>query len=56
MAGAQAAGLDGLLITGGIHAEELGSQGGTPPDPELLEAAITAHGLKPVAAMPSLRW
>ena len=56
MEGAQAAGLDGVLVTGGIHAEELGSQGGTPPDPELLEAAITAHGLVPVAAMPRLRW
>lgn len=56
LAGARAADLDGVLVTGGIHADELGSQGGKPPDPELLETAITAHGLAPVAAMPVLRW
>ncbi len=52
MAGAAAAGLDGLFVTGGIHAEELG----TPPDPVRLQALARSFGLRPVAAIAGFVW
>ena len=52
IAGAAAAGLDSLLICGGIHAAELGS----PPDPARIEALVTRHGLHPTAVMARFVW
>ncbi|MBF0333987.1 MAG: TIGR01459 family HAD-type hydrolase [Alphaproteobacteria bacterium] len=56
VAGAEAAGIDALLITGGIHAEELGTVWGDPPDPARLDALAAKHGHRPVAALPAFRW
>ncbi|WP_114393179.1 TIGR01459 family HAD-type hydrolase [Oleisolibacter albus] len=56
VAGANAAGIDSLLITGGIHREELGSAWGSHPDPVRLGALVAAGGHRPTAAIPSLRW
>ncbi len=56
IAGANAAGIDGILITGGIHREELGTEWGAHPDPERLGALAAASGHRPTAAMPRLAW
>ncbi len=56
IAGAKAAGVDALFVTGGIYAEELGVGHGEAPDPERLAALCAADGLAPVAALPALRW
>lgn len=56
MAGAEAAGIDALLITGGIHAQELGIVWGESPDPAHLTALAGRHGRQPVAALPAFRW
>jgi ribonucleotide monophosphatase NagD (HAD superfamily) len=54
--GAAAVGYDSLLVTRGIHAEELGIAPGETPDPERLAALCARHGLFPTAAIASLRW
>jgi HAD superfamily hydrolase (TIGR01459 family) len=56
IAGAQAAGLDSILVTGGIHAEALGVRPGELPPLERLEALCGAIGVRPTAAVPGLRW
>ena len=48
IAGANAAGLDGLLVLGGIHQEELA--GGD------LDAIVGRHGIRPKAAVVDFRW
>jgi HAD superfamily hydrolase (TIGR01459 family) len=48
IAGANAAGIDGLLVLGGIHQEEL--TGGD------LETVIRRQGVIPTAAVPVFRW
>jgi HAD superfamily hydrolase (TIGR01459 family) len=56
-AGARAAGLDFLLCTGGIHAEEIGTAYGEIPDPARLGEVIARHGdLRPIAAIGGLAW
>jgi len=50
--GAEAAGLDVLYISGGIHAREYGE--GIEPDAERLQAFLDRHGTHPVAFMPAL--
>ena len=55
IAGAKGVGLDAVLITGGIHSDELGPRPGEPAA-ERLEAACLRAGARPVAAMASLRW
>jgi HAD superfamily hydrolase (TIGR01459 family) len=50
--GAASAGLDSLLVTGGIHAAELGS----PPDPARLRALVERYGARPTAVMEALVW
>ncbi len=55
IAGAAAAGLDSLLIAGGVHAEEFAAAGGT-PDPQRVAAALAAFAYRPIAVAPSLRW
>ena len=54
--GANAAGIDTLLVTSGIHAEELGLAYGDHPDPVRLEQACARHGVCPKAAIPAFRW
>jgi HAD superfamily hydrolase (TIGR01459 family) len=56
VAGANAAGIDVALVTGGIHREELGGAWGTDADPVRLNAAVEASGHRPTIAIPSLRW
>ncbi|HYM01552.1 MAG TPA: TIGR01459 family HAD-type hydrolase [Stellaceae bacterium] len=56
IAGANAAGIDGLLVAGGIHSEEFGVAAGVIPDPARLDAAIAASGHRPVAAIAHFTW
>ncbi len=56
IAGAGAAGIDSLLIAGGIHAEEFGMAGGGPPDLDRIEAALGAVPYRPVAVAGRFIW
>jgi len=48
IAGANAAGIDGLLVLGGIHQEELADGD--------LDAVVGRHGIRPRAAVAAFRW
>ena len=54
LAGANAAGLDFLFLTSGIHAEEFGAH--VDPQGTALHGAIGAASKPPVAVMRELRW
>jgi HAD superfamily hydrolase (TIGR01459 family) len=54
--GAAAAGYDSLLVTRGIHAEELGIRPGDSPDSARLADLCARHGHLPTAAIATLRW
>jgi len=54
--GAAGAGLDSVLITDGIHAEEFGKIGDQPPDIERIAAALRAGSHYPVAVARSFCW
>ena len=56
IAGAAAAGIDSVLITGGIHSEEFGVAAGEPPDLARLASALAASGQQPTAAMARFFW
>jgi len=56
IAGARRAGIDSLLITGGIHAEELADAAGRHPDPQKLAAACAGAGQRPTFAAPAFVW
>jgi HAD superfamily hydrolase (TIGR01459 family) len=56
IAGAAAAGIDSVLVTGGIHSEQFGVAPGELPDRARIEAALAAGGHHPVAAMARFRW
>jgi HAD superfamily hydrolase (TIGR01459 family) len=56
IAGAIAAGIDSVLVTGGIHAEELGVGYGDRPDPLALAEACARGGYIPTAAIPAFVW
>jgi HAD superfamily hydrolase (TIGR01459 family) len=56
IAGANRIGIDGILVTGGIHREEFGLGPTGLPDPARLAAAIPAEGPQPVAVMGEFRW
>ncbi len=56
IAGANGVGIASLLVTGGIHGEELGVAPGTLPDPARLAAAIAESGHQPTYAMAHLVW
>lgn len=56
IAGANAAGIDSLLITGGIHREELGTALGELPGPERLADLLSASPHRPTWAAAGLRW
>ena len=55
IAGASRAGIDALLITGGIHESEL-ADAASNPDPAKIEAVFASQSLKAVAAMRRLVW
>jgi HAD superfamily hydrolase (TIGR01459 family) len=56
IAGATAAGFDGIFIVGGIYAEGLGVVEGEMPPVERLAELYASEGQWPVAAMPLFRW
>ncbi len=56
IAGARAAGIDGIFIAGGIHIEELGPDADGRPDPERLAVMAAQSGHHPDAVLPVFRW
>ena len=56
IAGANAAGIDSLLVSGGIHAEEFGLADGQEPDLRRLTDGIRASGHSPSAVIARFRW
>ncbi|HYC01689.1 MAG TPA: TIGR01459 family HAD-type hydrolase [Azospirillaceae bacterium] len=56
VAGANAAGIDSLLVTGGIHRDELGMPGGAMPDAALLARVLDAAGQRPTGLIAELAW
>ncbi|HLI20196.1 MAG TPA: TIGR01459 family HAD-type hydrolase [Stellaceae bacterium] len=56
IAGANAAGIDAIVVAGGIHYEEFGCSGGRQPDPARIAKAAAAAGAHPIAALDQLRW
>ena len=56
IAGAQGAGIDSILVIGGIHAEGLGVGPGELPPVDRLEALCAEIGVRPQAAIAGLRW
>ncbi len=56
IAGAETVGIDSVLVTGGLHAEELGAAAGGRPSEAAIAAACARAGHFPTAAMPHLAW
>jgi HAD superfamily hydrolase (TIGR01459 family) len=56
IAGAAGAGIDSLLIAGGIHAEEFGKAGESAPDLERIQGVLGKSGYNPVGVAWSLCW
>ncbi len=56
VAGANAAGIDAALVTGGIHREELGTAWGEACDPARLGELTRASGHVPQVALPRFVW
>ncbi len=56
MAGANAMGMAGILVTGGIHAQALGVRMGERPSGHALTELCAGEGVWPTAALPALRW
>jgi HAD superfamily hydrolase (TIGR01459 family) len=54
--GAKGAGMEAVLVTGGIHADELGIKWGEEPTPERLAEVVRYHGETPKAAMARFAW
>ena len=54
--GARRAGLTSLFITGGIHAEALGQEGGEAVEAGALERLYAAEGENPSFSAPLFRW
>ena len=54
--GANAAGLDSLLVMDGLHAEEFGLQAGKAADPARVEAAAAKLGVKPTGVLRQFAW
>ena len=55
IAGANAAGIDGVLVMGGLHAEELIGDGQSDPFPALQDFVMSS-GHRPVAAIRWFNW
>ncbi len=57
MAGAKRAGIDGLFCSGGIHADDLATRYGQPPDAARLQSLAESYpGIRPVAAIGGFGW
>jgi HAD superfamily hydrolase (TIGR01459 family) len=56
IAGAAGAGIDSVLIVGGIHADEFGASGGRPPDLERIEEALRRGSYSPVGVALNFCW
>ena len=56
IAGANGAGIDAIVVAGGIHYEEFGCAEGQIPDPARVTEAALAAGARPIAALDQLRW
>jgi HAD superfamily hydrolase (TIGR01459 family) len=56
IAGAAGAGIDSVLIAGGIHADEFGATDGQPPDLERIAAVLRGASYCPVAVAQSFCW
>jgi HAD superfamily hydrolase (TIGR01459 family) len=56
IAGAAAAGIDSVLIVGGVHADEFGVTEGQPTDLERIAAVLRATSYRPVAVARSFCW
>jgi HAD superfamily hydrolase (TIGR01459 family) len=54
MKGAEAFGIDGMFVTNGIHAEELGHRAA--PDPARMADVFAKYGVRPTAVMRNLVW
>jgi ribonucleotide monophosphatase NagD (HAD superfamily) len=54
--GAENAGIDSLLVTDGLHREEIGLARGETPDPVRLAGFCTAAGHFPNGAITSFQW
>ncbi len=56
IAGAARAGIDSLLVAGGIHAEALGIKWGETPSEDRLEALFAETGQRPDHVIPMFKW
>lgn len=56
MRGARNAGLSGIWVTGGIHAEDLDAGYGKPADMDKVAALCRRHDLVPTAILPGFIW
>jgi HAD superfamily hydrolase (TIGR01459 family) len=56
IAGANRAGIDSILVAGGIHADEFGLREGQLPDPIIIDQASAKAGARPSAVMAHLAW
>jgi HAD superfamily hydrolase (TIGR01459 family) len=56
MRGARGAGIESVLVTGGIHCAELGTAWGETPNPLRLTELARHYGERPVAAMATFSW
>ena len=56
IAGAVGAGIDSVLIVGGIHADEFGADGGRPPDLRRIEEALSEGSYSPVGVALNFCW
>jgi len=56
IAGASGAGIDSVLIIGGVHADEFGAIGGQLPDFERIESALHEGSYNPVGIALSFCW
>lgn len=56
IAGANGAGIDSVLVVGGIHAEELALTPGAPPDRDRLAEMFARASQRPTAAVPAFTW
>lgn len=55
IAGANAAGIDGMFVMGGLHANEFDANGGKSPA-EVLAAMVESSGHRPIAAVQRFNW
>jgi HAD superfamily hydrolase (TIGR01459 family) len=56
VAGAQGAGIDAVFVAGGIHATELGMDGGGDPDRAVLRRLFENASVRPLAVLSVLSW